>query len=91
MRKNNIRLSKEEAICCPTLEKNNLGKREIYTECVRPIVSPMYRLGHELEKEAKKIIEKHLREGIIRESSSPWRSPIVMRPKKNGEYRLCID
>ncbi|KAF9763133.1 Retrovirus-related Pol polyprotein from transposon opus [Nosema granulosis] len=51
----------------------------------------MYRIGPEMEMEAAKIIHKYIREGIIRESKSPWRSPIVMEPKKNGEYRLCID
>ncbi|KAF9762048.1 Transposon Ty3-I Gag-Pol polyprotein [Nosema granulosis] len=70
---------------------NELGEHSIITETTHPIVSPMYRIGPEMEMEAAKIIHKYIREGIIRESKSPWRSPIVMEPKKNGEYRLCID
>lgn len=38
---------------------------------------------------------KHLRElldaGVIRESESPFSSPIVVVKKKNGDIRLCID
>lgn len=40
-------------------------------------------------------IRKHLQElldaGVIRESESPFSSPIVVVRKKNGEVRLCID
>ncbi|CAG2211272.1 unnamed protein product [Mytilus edulis] len=42
----------------------------------------------EAEKEA--IIELQ-KKGIIRESSSPWASPIVLVKKKNGKMRPCID
>ncbi|XP_068078506.1 heat shock 70 kDa protein 12B isoform X1 [Danio rerio] len=40
-------------------------------------------------------VRKHLQElldaGIIRESESPFSSPIVVVRKKNGEVRLCVD
>lgn len=40
-------------------------------------------------------VKKHLQEllesGIIRESESPFASPIVVVRKKNGSVRLCID
>lgn len=40
-------------------------------------------------------VKKHLQElldsGVIRESESPFASPIVVVRKKNGSVRLCID
>jgi hypothetical protein len=68
-----------------------LGKHRIITTSLAPVTSPMYRLGNELEKEASKIIEQHKRDGIIRDSQSAWRSPIILVKKKNGAYRLCVD
>ena len=47
---------------------------------------------HPSDREA---VKQHLRElldsGIIRESESPFASPIVVVKKKNGAIRLCID
>lgn len=47
---------------------------------------------HPLDIEA---VRKHLKElldaGVIRESESPFSSPIVVVKKKNGDIRLCID
>ena len=32
-----------------------------------------------------------LKQGVIRESSSPYNSPIMMVTKKNGSIRFCVD
>ena len=32
-----------------------------------------------------------LKQGVIKESSSPWMAPAVFIPKKSGELRICID
>ncbi|KAF9763211.1 hypothetical protein NGRA_1423 [Nosema granulosis] len=70
--------------------KKGLGEHRIITSCRTPVVCPTYRPSHELEKEASKIIRKYIEEGIVRESSSPWRSHIVLVKKKNVEYRLIM-
>ena len=36
-------------------------------------------------------IKELLQAGIIRHSDSPFNSPIVVVPKKNGSIRLCVD
>ena len=42
-------------------------------------------------QDARDHIQDLLRRGIIRESSSPYASPIVLVRKKNGDIRLCVD
>ena len=39
----------------------------------------------------KEHIQELLRQGIVRHSTSPYASPIVIVQKKNGEIRLCVD
>jgi len=57
----------------------------------KPIKQIAYRLSHiqltALKEELKKLIDK----GLISPSHSPWSSPIVLVPKKNGRWRLYVD
>jgi len=39
----------------------------------------------------KNCIKLHLESKVIRESSSPYASPIVLVQKKSGELRMCVD
>lgn len=50
-----------------------------------------YRLSpHEREK-VKEIVQSLLDNGVIRESDSPFASPVILVKKKDGNDRLCID
>ena len=43
--------------------------------------------SEELNKQVNELLQK----GLIRESLSPGVVPAVLEPKKNGEWRMCID
>ena len=42
-------------------------------------------------EEEEKIIETQLKTGVIRESTSPWSSPLVYVRKRDGTTRPCVD
>jgi len=57
----------------------------------KPIKQKAYRIS-QIQLEALKIeLKKLIDKGLIVPSHSPWSSPIVLVPKKNGRWRLCID
>jgi hypothetical protein len=56
---------------------------------------PLRRYGRPLtppEHEAiREFIDEALREGVIEPSDSPWSSPLLPVPKKDGTSRICVD
>ncbi|KAK9703188.1 Reverse transcriptase (RNA-dependent DNA polymerase) [Popillia japonica] len=44
-----------------------------------------------MQKIVDKELDEMLRLGVVQKSSSPWSSPILMIPKKDGKYRFCVD
>ena len=51
----------------------------------------MYRLSTVEMAEIKKQVQDLLDQGVIRPSSSPCGSPIVLVMKKDGTWRMCVD
>ncbi|KAJ8413752.1 hypothetical protein AAFF_G00082590 [Aldrovandia affinis] len=43
------------------------------------------------QETAGKALREMQQAGIIEPSESPWASPIVMVPKKGGQWRFCVD
>ena len=56
-----------------------------------PVAQPYRRIPPSQLDEVKDHIRQMLRRGIIRESSSPYASPMVLVRKKSGKLRICID
>ncbi len=56
-----------------------------------PVRQPYRRLPLSLYETVKAHIKQLLDSKIIRESSSPYSSPIVVVMKKDGTLRLCVD
>lgn len=65
-------------------------KHRIYTNH-HPIAIPSRKVAIHLEDKVENLIKDLLKKDIIKESTSPWNSPIVVVPKKDGGIRMCID
>ncbi len=56
-----------------------------------PLSLPPRRLSPPLQQVVQTTVDEWLDAGIIRPSSSSYSSPIVIVPKKGGQYRVCVD
>ena len=56
-----------------------------------PVHCKPYRLPYATRQELKKDIREMLDLGIIRESKSPYASPVVIVKKSDGSNRVCVD
>jgi len=74
---------------CVAPEKNFYHR--IDTGDARPVTQRPYKLSYAQAVWLKDELDRLLRLGVIRPSTSPWMSPIVIVPKPNGGWRLCVD
>ncbi|XP_075972453.1 uncharacterized protein LOC142974176 [Anticarsia gemmatalis] len=63
----------------------------IELEDSHPVVYRPYRMSYTERLLVRNMVQEMLDNDIIRESSSPYASPIVLVQKKTGEKRLCVD
>ena len=56
-----------------------------------PLARRPYRVPVSQRKQVEAQLERLLSQNIIRVSSSPWHSPMVLVKKKDGDIRICID
>jgi hypothetical protein len=63
---------------------------QLQEDCPLPNIG-MYRMSIMENAEIKKQIQELLDKGVIVPRSSPCGSPIVLVPKKDGTWRMCVD
>lgn len=69
----------------------HLNEHTIDTGDAKPVKQPPRRVPLAFAEQEKKAVEELLAKGVIRKSTSPWASPIVLVKKKNGQIRPCVD
>ncbi|KAL0375512.1 UNVERIFIED_CONTAM: Transposon Ty3-G Gag-Pol polyprotein [Sesamum radiatum] len=52
---------------------------------------PAYRTNPEESKEIQRQIQEWMTKGYVRESLSPCAVPVLLVPKKDGTWRMCVD
>lgn len=52
---------------------------------------PPYRVSQSQQAEILKQVEELLDKGLVRPSSSPFCSPVLLIQKKDGSFRMCVD
>lgn len=50
-----------------------------------------YRLSASEREAVRNIVDELITSGVVRESQSPFASPIILVRKKEGSYRMCVD
>ena len=73
------------------LKTCNVGKHVIRTIECPPVFTPPYRKSQQERQQIKDEVEIMLKLGIIEKSSSPWNSPVIIVPKKDGTRRFVVD
>jgi hypothetical protein len=58
---------------------------------VTPIAQRPYRYSLKEREYIRDKVEEMKRIGVIRESQSPWSSPVVITKKQDGSHRFCCD
>lgn len=82
--------------CYDELGNKGLGRTNkmvysIDTGDAKPIKQRYYSLSPYMQEYLNKELDSMLEAGVVRPSSSPWSSPVLLVKKSNGEYRFCFD
>ena len=70
---------------------SDLVKHSIDTGSHVPIQQQPYRTPIVRRTVISEMVDNMNNQGIVQSSVSPWVSPIVLVPKKDGTYRFCVD
>lgn len=69
----------------------DLTEMVIELEDTQPVVYRPYRMSYADRALVRSMVQEMVDYGIVRESTSPYASPILLVQKKTGDKRLCVD
>lgn len=77
-------------------EKKGLGRTSLITHPIdtgdaAPIRQRYYRMSPEKQRILVEQLDDMIRDDVVEPCESPWSSPVLLTPKKNGELRFCLD
>ena len=61
------------------------------TPGTRPKYIPAYRMPHSRKEIVEELVNDMVRQGVVSPSASPFNSPLILVPKKDGSFRPCVD
>ena len=84
-------LGKYEEIFTEVPGKANIIEHKIDLTDDRPIRCKSYALPYAVREDIREEIKNMMETEIVRESSSPYASPLVIVKKKDGSNQICVD
>ena len=77
-------------------EKCGLGRTHLITHRIdtgdaKPIRQRCYRLSPNKQQALIEELDEMLKLGVVEPCESPWCSPVLLTPKKDGKLRFCLD
>ena len=87
---------KQVLLCYPSILAKTPGRTTLVKHYINvgyavPVQQKPYWILYLQRESVKKELDLMLEARVIRPSTSPWASPIVLVPKKNGNVRFCVD
>lgn len=84
-------LAKYRDVFCSNNQPTSFAEHTIKLSDDSPISVPPYRLSPDKKKILREEMDRMLEGDIIEECESPYAAPVVMVPKKDGTFRVCVD
>ncbi len=81
---------------CFALNDSELGCTDVVQHHIdtgqhSPIKQPPYRTPMSQRQRIATMVEAMQQQSVVQPSVSPWASPVVLVPKKDGSLRFCVD